>query len=110
TLRLTLGALSGVPLESGAPSRLRLHLASQDRSAGTLLLWLLRQVTELRLEAGSKSVTLPPSALQAVGFEEEQALLPWSATGFPGFRLLQEYYVLPSKFHFVDLVGFDRCA
>lgn len=109
-LRLTLTGLSGTPVEAAAPPRLRLHLAAQDRSSGTLLLWLLRHVDAVRLEAAGQSVPLPKGCFEAVGFEEGQSLLPWSETGFPGFRLLQEYYVLPAKFHFVDLVGLGRCS
>src|SRR3546814_1969316 len=30
-----------------------------------------------------------------------------SDLSFPGYRLLQEYFVLPEKFLFVDLVGLD---
>src|SRR5690606_34107706 len=37
------------------------------------------------------------------GFEDNQALLPLPEATFPGFRLLQEYFTLPSKFSFVEL-------
>ena len=32
----------------------------------------------------------------------EEALLPWSARGFAGFRLLTEYFAFPEKFLFID--------
>ncbi len=111
-LRLRVKTLGGLPLDSVAPASLRLHLASPERSGQLLTQWLLRHVKEVRLSApgAASGVRLPKSAIVPVGFEEGQALLPWDETGFPGFRLLQEYYVLPAKFAFVDLQGFDAVA
>ena len=50
---------------------------------------------------------LPSSVLQRVGFASEQALYPWSARSFSGFRLLTEYFALPEKYLFVDIAGLD---
>ena len=50
---------------------------------------------------------LPPRAVRPVGFAPEEALYPWSARSFSGFRLMTEYFALPEKFLFVDLVGLD---
>jgi type VI secretion system protein ImpG len=50
---------------------------------------------------------LPPGTVQPVGFAPEQALYPWSARSFSGFRLMTEYFALPEKFLFVDLTGLD---
>jgi len=48
---------------------------------------------------------LPVNSVEPVGFAPEQALYPWSARSFSGFRLLTEYFALPEKFLFVDLKG-----
>lgn len=48
---------------------------------------------------------LPGSSLKAVGFEEEEALLPTTATGFSGYRLVQEYFAFPQRFQFVRLAN-----
>jgi type VI secretion system protein ImpG len=50
-------------------------------------------------------VILPADTIEPVGFAPEQALLPWPARSFAGFRLLSEYFAFPEKFLFVD---FDR--
>ncbi|MFH5926822.1 type VI secretion system baseplate subunit TssF [Roseomonas xinghualingensis] len=52
-------------------------------------------------------VILPPSVLQAVGFAPEEALLPWPARSFSGFRLLSEYFAAREKFLFVDILRLD---
>lgn len=50
-------------------------------------------------------VILPADAIEPVGFTPEEALLPWPARSFAGFRLLSEYFAFPEKFLFID---FDR--
>lgn len=52
-------------------------------------------------------VILPGGAVREVGFAPDEALLPWPARGFAGFRLLTEYFAFPEKFLFVDLVGLE---
>ncbi len=39
------------------------------------------------------------------GFAPEEALLPTPQASFDGYRLLQEYFAMPERFHFVDLTG-----
>ncbi len=50
-------------------------------------------------------VLLPKTAIQEVGFAPEEALLPWPARSFEGFRLLSEYFAFPQKFMFLDIAG-----
>ena len=40
-----------------------------------------------------------------LGFAPEDALLPWPARSFSGFRLLSEYFAFPQKFMFLDFAG-----
>ena len=48
-------------------------------------------------------VVVPGDAVAPVGFAPEEALLPWPAASFSGFRLLGEYFAAPEKFLFLDL-------
>ncbi len=52
-------------------------------------------------------VILPKSVVSPVGFAPEEALLPWPARSFSGFRLLSEYFAFPQKFMFLDVAGLD---
>jgi type VI secretion system protein ImpG len=52
-------------------------------------------------------VIVPAAALEPVGFAPEEALLPWPARSFSGFRLLTEYFAFPEKFLFVDVTKID---
>jgi type VI secretion system protein ImpG len=55
-------------------------------------------------------VILPADAVRAVGFGREEALLPWPARSFSGYRLLTEYFAFPEKFLFFDVTGLDAKA
>jgi type VI secretion system protein ImpG len=54
---------------------------------------------------------LSASSLKAVGFDDADAMLPYPNRSFDGYRLLQEYFAFPQKFHFLDLLDLDQvCA
>jgi type VI secretion system protein ImpG len=46
---------------------------------------------------------LPASCVREFGFDDSTALLPATRAGFGGFRLLQEYFILPERFMFFAL-------
>jgi type VI secretion system protein ImpG len=52
-------------------------------------------------------VVLPANVIEPAGFAPEEALLPWPARSFAGFRLLTEYFALPEKFLFLDFARLD---
>ena len=55
-----------------------------------------------------KPVELPLSQLRPMGFEEDEALLPYPRRSFDGYRLLQEYFTFPEKFLFLELGGLSE--
>lgn len=40
-----------------------------------------------------------------VGFEDDEALLPYGPRSFQGYRLLHEYFAFPARFRFLKLAG-----
>lgn len=48
------------------------------------------------------------SSFQAVGFEEDEAILPYPSHSLPGYRLLTEFFAFPAKFLFVNLTSLGR--
>jgi len=52
-------------------------------------------------------VILPETVVSPAGFAPEEALLPWPARSFSGFRLLSEYFAFPQKFMFLDIAGLE---
>ena len=89
---------------------LRLFLHADPDLSAMLFLWLLRHCKSVSVRgqsAGAKGIELGRNAVRAVGFNPECALLPWPRFGLGGYRLLQEYFTLPSKFFFFDVKGLD---
>jgi type VI secretion system protein ImpG len=102
--------LNGLSLSDWQPKRLRLFIGGEYPIAADiyyLLRCLLKRIIIRPLEGGSPAV-LPADALKPAGFSDESALIPYPAQSFPGYRVLQEYFLLPEKFLFLDLEGFDR--
>ena len=46
---------------------------------------------------------LPATHLQAVGFADEQQVVPYTQRSFSGYRLLVEQFICPEKFLFIEL-------
>jgi type VI secretion system protein ImpG len=46
-----------------------------------------------------------PEQVEAVGFEDADAMLPVQHRTLSGLRLLQEYFAFPARFLFFDLKG-----
>jgi type VI secretion system protein ImpG len=112
-LQLELRVLQPGEIARVLPPDLSLHFAGEPRNAFALLAQLLESLEEIVLFDAARgpeqaAVRLPASALRMGGFDEDEALLPQVETAFPGFRLLQEYYVLPAKFAFASIIGFDQ--
>ncbi len=55
-------------------------------------------------------VMLPASVLKQVGFADDEALLPYTAKSFLGYRFLSEYFAFPEKFLFFDVHGFEEAV
>lgn len=102
--------LKGTNLADWQPQALRLYLAGDFPAAADLYLLLRRYLTRISISAaGSKSVlTLRPESLKPVGFGPDEGVIPYPTNSFPGYRTIQEYFILPEKFLFLDLVGWDQ--
>ena len=46
--------------------------------------------------------------IRRVGFADDEALLPYDARSFHGYRLLREYFALPERFMFIKLTGLAK--
>lgn len=48
--------------------------------------------------------------IRPLGFDDAEALLPPGPPALRGYRLLQEYFALPTRFHFVELCGLEEAV
>lgn len=82
---------------------LRFFLGAGDESLGCRLVQaLFLNTIVVSAQPGDTAV---PLTVRPVGFQRPEALLPWGARTFAGYRLLTEYFAFLPKFLFVDLSG-----
>jgi type VI secretion system protein ImpG len=109
--RLELRCLPEVGFDKLELDRLRLHLSGESNLVFTLYELLCNNCVRILVrEPGSSRppLMLPPTAIQPVGFAENEGMLPFPGRSFLAYRLLQEYFSFPEKFLFLDLGGFQE--
>jgi type VI secretion system protein ImpG len=102
--------LKGSSLEEWQPEALRFFLAG-DFPAAADLYFLLRHYLKRVLITSSDSdnaLALPPENLKPVGFGPDEDVIPYPTNSYPGYRMFQEYFILPEKFLFFDIIGWDQ--
>lgn len=115
-LRINFKAPAGMAIEGAAPDKLRLHLAGDSRTTLGLLMWIYQHTEDVvliqsnTLGTNEPEVSVGKRAVSLAGFAEDEALLPHEREALPGLRLLQEYYVLPQKFAFIDIASTARLS
>lgn len=112
-IRLELKCAGDVTFQKLSMSALRLHLSGEGALVNSLYELLCNNCSRIVIrdpspKAKAKPVILEGSALRAVGFAEEESMLPYSRRSFAGYRLIMEYFCFPQKFFFFDLTGLDR--
>lgn len=112
-IRLELRCLPDVSFDKIELSTLRFYLDGESNVVASLYELLCNSCTGIQIRDAAPNsrkppVVLPPTALQPVGFGEDEGMLPYPRRGFLGYRLLQEYFTFPEKFFFLDLSGFDQ--
>jgi type VI secretion system protein ImpG len=114
-IRLELRCLKDVSFVSLKPDKLRFYLDGESGLVNILyelLFSRLNRIVVRDLTAGSKlaPITLPASALSAVGFSPNEGMVPYPSASFAGHRLLMEYFTFPEKFFFVDLTSLEAVS
>lgn len=110
-LRVELRCAPDVTFESLQLERLRLHIRAESALAASLYEVLCNNTLRViaRQPGGrGEAAILPATAVRPVGFELDEGILPVPRRSFVGYRLLQEYFTFPEKFHFIDIEQFDR--
>lgn len=108
-IRITL-ELTGPDLSQWQPEKLSFFLGgsfTQSTDLFILLSQYLQKIVVRPVEGGS-DVVFAKEALRPVGFDMDNYVLPFPTPAFSGYRLLQEYFILPRKFLFFELQGWEK--
>ena len=115
------GAMVKLDIELTAPvslsdlklKKLRFFLLGEAHVSQNLYLWIFKYLTNVRVlvrgRSGNDYVVghLSSKNIKPVGYADNENLLPYTKQVFKGYRLIQEYFALPEKFHFFDLNDLD---
>ena len=108
-LRLQLNTTSGTRFDQMTLDRLPLFLSGGDATAMRLYEQLSASTIAVvaRLSSGpsARYDVVAGEGIRPIGFDDEEALLPYGPRSFQGYRLLHEYFAFPSRFMFVELNG-----
>ena len=113
-IRLRLRTSGGLPFRELPLDKLALNLRGGDELPVKIYEKILASVEGVLVQPSSAPgrppvahwhALLPKTAVQPLGFDEEQSLLPSGKRTFQGYRLLQEYFAFPQRFLFVELSG-----
>lgn len=97
-----------VPLIQLTPQRLRVFLTGETTIVHTLYYLLMRKLRRLRVHAFDSDLRELRLAeqeprIRPVGFAQDEVVYPCPPNSFAGYRILQEYFCFPEKFHFLDI-------
>jgi type VI secretion system protein ImpG len=106
-IRLRLRATAGLTFDKLALDRLTLFLGGSENLPIKIYEQLLGHTLATVVCPTQRPATwnqiIRASPVQRRGFDDQEALLPFSPRTFQGYRLLQEYFAFPERFLFVEL-------
>ncbi|MFE8711808.1 type VI secretion system baseplate subunit TssF [Aeromonas allosaccharophila] len=105
TISLEIALHAPLPLSELQLDKLRFFLGGDSYTAYELYFWLSNQLSHIELEIDGKRFRQEAKALKSVGFERDDALLPYPNNVYSGYRILQEYFCFPESFLFFELSG-----
>ncbi|HAT6344741.1 TPA: type VI secretion system baseplate subunit TssF [Aeromonas hydrophila] len=105
TISLDIALHAPLPLSELQLDKLRFFLGGDSYTAYELYFWLSNQLSHIELEIDGKRFRQEARALKSVGFERDDALLPYPNNVYSGYRILQEYFCFPESFLFFELSG-----
>ncbi len=114
-IRLELRCAKDVSFASLKPGTLRFYLDGESGLVNIIYELLFSRLNRIQirdLTPGSKlaPITMPCSALNAVGFGPNDGIMHYPSSSFAGHRLLMEYFAFPEKFFFIDLCGLEAVS
>jgi type VI secretion system protein ImpG len=91
--------------------KLRFYLHGEPVLIGRLYELLMNDLVRIAvLPAGAKAPRdIPHDAVVPIGFDRDEDVIPYPKYSHPAYRLLQEYFAFPEKFHFFDVRRLRGC-
>ena len=108
-IRFRLRTTAGVAFDELTLDSLPIYIRGADELPKQIYEQLLANATNVivRPKGGASpwQVALGASSVRRKGFDNDEALLPYTRRSFHGYRLVQEYFSFPERFLFAELTG-----
>ncbi|KID06946.1 type VI secretion protein [Hafnia alvei] len=105
-LILSFDVFGQISLEKINLDKMRLYLGNNDHSATKLYLWFLHHFKSAIVLLDGVEFSVPNIDISPVGFNNQDALLPYPKNVYSGYRILQDYFCFPESLLFLDFRGF----
>jgi type VI secretion system protein ImpG len=108
-VRIRIQTLGGLELGELDLDTLPLYLGGSGRNPLWLYEEILSHVCGLSVITGGTDspqvLTLPTENVSRMGFDPDEAMLPYQSRSFDGYRLLREYFAFPERYRFIRIGG-----
>lgn len=100
-----IGIEFAAPVPAGTPAPMRIYLDGDASFCAALRDALFMRTASAYVQEGANGAWIPLATIPvaAVGFGDDDALIPFDARSHRAYRLLAEYFAFPEKFNFVDI-------
>lgn len=99
-IEVTISAVDeGIDISLLEMNKLNLHLKGESSFALKLYDLLIHGASQVCVQTDSKRHVLGKQAIQPIGFDVEDTILPYQAASFGGFKLLTEFFVFADRFN-----------
>lgn len=88
--------------------KLCFYLNGAEYSTSQLFYYFHHKIKTATIKTKTQHFTLDNFAVETVGFNAQDALLPYPKNSYDGYRLLQEYFCFPHAFNFISIKGLDN--
>ncbi len=112
--RIRLRTTAGLTFDALSLEQLPVYIRGSDEFPMHVYEQMLGNSIAMVVQSTSDSTpwqqVIDRSHIQRVGFNEQEAMLPYGAQSFSGYRLLHEYFAFPNGYLFVNLMGLGQAA
>jgi len=114
-LKLVLKTTAGISFnELLTLDELTVYLTGNEETATFLYEQLIANTLAINYSGAGLNRYNKGNSNVAIGFDDDEALLPYGSQSFSGYRLLQEYFSFPERYRFIKLTGlkevFSKCV
>jgi len=93
---------------------LKLYVDGDRYSSANLMLYLLKYLAQVSISVSGDQennlVYIDRNEIRLADVTGGGSLLVEDICAFPGHRILQDYFIMPEKYHFIEIHGMDRLS